>query len=145
MVLAGDEVMPLRARLGDILGGEPAVDQWEIALMRRAQRAGEGACCRIIWSRPAEVHIHLLIERFRSPLLRVIEAADGFCSVSLFVDRLERRICSTATFESATALDASQEAGIALRERIAFETGIEFREIAEFELALAHLRVPELV
>ncbi|MGH3306730.1 MAG: hypothetical protein ACRDOX_03490 [Nocardioides sp.] len=145
MILADDELIPLRARLGEILGGEPEVDPWVIALMRRARLAGQGACCRIIWSRPSDVYTHVLIERFRSPWLRVIEAVDGFCSVSVFVNRYERRICSTATFESAAALAASQDAAAALRERITFETGVEFLEMAEFELALAHLRVPELV
>jgi len=145
MVLANDELIPLRGRLSEILGGEPEVDQWVIALMRRARPAGLGACCRIIWSRPTDVYTHVLIERFRNPWLRVIEAVDGFCSVSVFVNRLERRICSTATFESAAALAASQGVATALRERIAFETGVEFIELAEFELALAHLRVPELV
>ncbi|MGH3334379.1 MAG: hypothetical protein ACRDOZ_01065 [Nocardioides sp.] len=86
-----------------------------------------------------------MLERFRNPLLRQIEALDGFCSVSVFVDRLERRICTTTTFDSRTGLEASREPAESLRERVVRDTGIEFLEIAEFELALARLRVPELV
>ena len=68
MVLAGEAVTPFRARAGEILGGEPEVDHWEVALMRRARVAPADACCRIIWSRPSDVS--LVLERFRSPWLR---------------------------------------------------------------------------
>jgi quinol monooxygenase YgiN len=143
MILAGDTVAPYRARAGAILGGEPEVDQWEVALMRRAEPAGEGACCRISWARPEDIHV--LHERFRTTVLPQIENFDGFCSASMFVDRLDRRICATMTFDSSAALDASREPAAALRERAIRDTGVEFLEVAEFELALAHLRVPELV
>ena len=63
----------------------------------------------------------------------------------MFVDRFERRLCGTVTFESGAALDASREAAAGLRERVARDYGVEFLEVAEFELAVAHLGVPELV
>ena len=143
MVFAGDVVAEYRARAGQILGGEPEVDRWEVALMHRAQSARAGACCRIVWARPQDIHVTL--ERFRSTLLPQIETFDGFCSVSLFVDRLDRRVCSTTTFDSRAALDSSRESAAMLREHAVRETGVEFLEVAEFELALAHLRMPELV
>ena len=145
MAVAEDELVPLRQRAAQILGGEPVVDRWEIALMHRVRPSGVGAWCRIIWSRPQDIHIHVIVERVRHPLLTEFDSVDGFCSTSLFVDRLERIICSTATFESRAALDSGREAAAAARERAVRETGVEFLEIAEFELALAHLRVPELV
>ncbi len=143
MIVAGDEVARLRDRAGEILGGEPEVDRWEVAVMHRAQPAGEASCCRIAWARPRDIHV--LLGKFRTTLLPQIETFDGFCSVSLLVDRLDRRVCSTVTFDSAAALDASRESAAMLRERAVRETGVEFLEIAEFELALANLRVPELV
>jgi quinol monooxygenase YgiN len=145
MALAGDELTPFRARAAVILGGEVAVDRWEIALMHRVQPAGPGAWCRIVWARPQEVHIHVMVERFRHPLLRDVDVLDGFCSASVFVDRLERRICTTTTYESRAALDASRETAETVRERAARDHGAEYLEIAEFELVLSRLRVPELV
>ena len=145
MILAEDRLAPLRAHAGKILGGEPDVDRWEIALMRRARPAGEGAWCRITWSRPQEIHIHVVRERLRHPILGEFESVDGFCSASLFVDRLERLLCSTVTFESRAALERSRAESAEARERVSRETGVEFLEIAEFELALAHLSVPEFV
>ena len=46
MAVAEDDLAPLRLRAGEILGGEPVIDRWEIALMHRVQPAGEGAWCR---------------------------------------------------------------------------------------------------
>ncbi len=143
MSLAGEAVAEYRTRAGEILGGEPEVDRWEVALMHRAQPAGAGACCRIAWARPQDIHV--MVERFRTTLLPQIETFDGFCSVSLFVDRIDRRICGTTTFDSAATLDESREAAAALRERAVQATGVEFLAVQEFELALAHLSVPELV
>jgi hypothetical protein len=145
MVLAEDRLAPLRVRAGEILGGDPLVDRWEISLMRRVRPSGEGAWCRVVWARPAEIYIHVIRERLLNPIIREFEPITGFCSASLFVDRLERVLCSTATYESRAALDACREEATAARERAVRETGIEFLEIAEFELAVAHLRVPELV
>ena len=143
MVLAGETVSAYRAIAAEILGGDPEVDRWDVAIMHRAHTAGEGARCRIVWARPQDIHV--MVERFRSQLLQKIETFDGFCSVSVLIDRLDRRMCTTTTFASAAALDASRESAGLLRERAARDTGVEFLQVAEFELALAHLRVPELV
>jgi hypothetical protein len=143
MLIADEAMVDYRIRAGEILGGEPDVDLWEVDLMHRAQPAGAGACCRVVWARPQDIHV--LLDRFRSTLLPEIEAFDGFCSVSLFVDRLERRICSTTTFDSPAALNVSRKSAAVLREHAARDSGVEFLQVGEFDLALAHLRVPELV
>ena len=145
MVVADDELIPLRTRAALILGGEPEVDCWEIALMHRAQHASAGAWCLVGWSRPQEVYIRVMVERFRTIQVRQLEAVEGFCSASVLVDRLERRFCTTTTFESRAALDATRELGGDLRGRAERDIGVDIRERAEVEVALANLRVPELV
>ena len=145
MVLADGELAPLRARAGAILGGEPVVDRWEISMMRRVRPAGVGAWCRIVRGRPAEVYIRVIRQRLLNPILPQLDPIDGYCSTSLFVDRLDRVLCSTSTYESRAVLDANRELAARVREQIVRETGIEFLEVAEFELVLAHLRVPQLV
>jgi len=143
MLFSGESVMDYRARAAEILGGEAEVDRWDVDLMHRAQHAGPNACCRIVWARPQDIPV--MLDRFRSTLLPQIESFAGFCSVSLFVDRLERRICTTTTFDSTAALDASRKSAALLRAHASRETGVEFLQVGEFDLALAHLRVPELV
>src|SRR5690242_20325722 len=85
------EVAPLRARAGEIFGGEPVVDKWEIVMMHRAQAIPGSACCRISWGEAADVDVS--VERFKNEVMPLVERAHGFCSASLFVNRLARRLC----------------------------------------------------
>ena len=89
--------------------------------------------------------MRVMVERFRHPLLRQIEAMEGFCSATVLVDRLERRFCTTTTFESRAALDATREPFADARERVERDIGVDYLELAEFEVVLSNLRVPELV
>ena len=52
---------------------------------------------------------------------------------------------SSVTFDSAEAMAASRDEAERMRTNATAELGAEVLEVAEFELALAHLRVPELV
>ena len=136
-------VAELRARGGEIMGGEPAVDLWEIASMHRDHMAGEGSCCRITWGQTEDMDT--LIKKYRDTILPMIEAVDGFCSASLFVDRGRGLMCATVTFDSAAALEASRGPAAANRARAAEITGMAFLDIGEYELLEHHLRIPELV
>jgi hypothetical protein len=140
---ANDRLAPLRTRVAEMLGGDATVDEWEIALMHRDHSSAPESCCRITWGRPPDMDRHM--EMFRSEILPRIEEMEGFCSASMFVDRAGGRMCGTATFDSRSALEASRERAAMMRDQAQASTGIEFLDVAEFELVLAHLHVPELV
>ncbi|MFF3573751.1 hypothetical protein ACFYXQ_38945 [Nocardia jiangxiensis] len=52
---------------------------------------------------------------------------------------------SCATYDSAEAMERDRERATALRGESTRQAGVEVTDIGEFELAIAHLRVPELV
>jgi heme-degrading monooxygenase HmoA len=137
---------PMREQAGEImLGGQPQVEEWEVAAMHRDHMSQEGACCRVTWMRTNETDVERGIEIYRQSLLPMIEAMPGFCSASLMVNRGTQRVCSTTTFDSREAMEESRDQGWAIRDAGVREAGVDVLDVAEYELCLAHLRVPELV
>jgi heme-degrading monooxygenase HmoA len=135
----------LRQRYADMLGGTPEVQEWEIAILHRVHHAPEGACCRVIWSRGDPARMEEMTDAFRMTLLSRVEDLPGFCSVSLMVDRETGRGATAVVYEGRAAMNAATEQGRAMRDEFSRQMGMEITDVAEFELALAHLRVPETV
>ena len=86
-----------------------------------------------------------MLERYRSDLMPRIEQMQGFCSLSLLVDRDSGLSVGTVCFDDRSALEASREQARSLREESARTMNRDMVDIAEMELVLAHLRVPETV
>jgi len=136
---------PMRRRGGEIMGGTPRVETWEAAVMHRDHAVPEGACCRVTWIRMGQGDIDRAIGVYRHGLLPEIEKLPGFCGASMLVDRTTGRGCGTVAFESAAFMEASRDQAWTIRESGAREAGVDITDVAEFELAIAHLRLPELV
>ncbi|MBV9353862.1 MAG: hypothetical protein JOZ23_20390 [Mycobacterium sp.] len=149
MHASGEQVLPLQQRAAEVFGGSPAVDRWEIAVLHRDHRSHDGAYVRATWVRVGPDQIDKSIEFYtdfyKSSVLADLENLDGFCSASLMVDRASRRAVSCATFDSIAAMDRNREQATALQTARTREVGAHELDECEFELAIAHLRVPELV
>jgi hypothetical protein len=137
-------VAPVRQRAAEIFGVQPSIDRWEIAVVHREATSGEGACVRCTWLSMDAAGINHAIETYRMATLPALEEMDGFCSASLMVDRATGRAVSSATFASRDAMVASRSAAQTLRSRLAEDVGATVTDVHEFELALAHLHVPEM-
>jgi heme-degrading monooxygenase HmoA len=134
----------LRRRYGEILGGRPEVQEWEIAVLHRLRHAPEDACARLIWSRGDPAGREQVLDAFRLLLPRM-EELPGFCSVSLLVDDLNGRAVAATVYESRDAMNRATDTAKPLRDDFTRSMGGEITEVAEFDLLLAHLRVPETV
>ena len=138
MQASNEQLRPIRDRGRDILGGSMEVDEWEIAVMHRTHH---GECCRVSW---LQGDLGAMTEMFRVGILPRLEQTAGFCSASLLVNRSAGLGCATTAGETRAAMEASRSAADDMRSRVATDAGGEIVDVHEFDLAYAHLHVPEM-
>lgn len=139
------QVDTLRTEAARSMGGEiVSVQEWEVAVMHRDHRLGDGACCRATWLRTEPAQLDRAVDIFRIGVLPQAEQLAGFCSASLLVDRNSGLAVSTVTFDTPDAVERTRDRAAAIRADVAQQIGLEFLDIREFEVALAHLHVPEM-
>lgn len=138
MRASDDQVGPLRDRGREILGGAPQVDEWEVAVMHRNQHA---ECCRVSWLKG---DLEAMTETFRVGILPTLGETAGFCSASLLLNRSTGMGCATTAWESRAAMEASRSSADDMRSRAASDAGGEIVDVHEFDLAYAHLHIPEM-
>ncbi|ETW25036.1 hypothetical protein [Mycobacterium gastri] len=146
MRASAERVAPIRDRAAMMFSGNARVEEWNIALMHRDHRSHPGACVRATWLKVVPDQIERSLNFYGTQVLPEMEALDGFCSASLMVDHPAcRRAVSSTTFDTMDAMARNRDQATELRSRRVRELGAEVLDVAEFELAIAHLRVPELV
>ncbi|OBI48139.1 hypothetical protein A5707_18500 [Mycobacterium kyorinense] len=145
MQASAEQVRPVRDQAAGVFGGSPTVDDWEIAVLHRDHHSAPGACVRATWLKVRPDQFDKAIEFYRESVLPAIEELEGFCSASLMLDRTSWRAVSSSTFDSLEAMERNGDAARSLRTSRLRDLGTDQYDVGEFELALAHLRVPELV
>jgi hypothetical protein len=139
-----EKVRPIRDSAVQVFGGPATIDEWEIAVLHRDHRSGEGACVRATWIKMRPDQFDQAVDFYKTSVLPAIEELEGFCSASLMVDRASGRAVSSATFDSVDAMERNRDEARSLRTERLRDLGAEQLDVCEFELALAHLRVPEM-
>jgi heme-degrading monooxygenase HmoA len=134
-----------RERAAQIFGEMPTVAEWEIAVMHRMHETGDGARTRVLWGHTQPGHMDDLLSTFRMTIMPKMEELPGFASCNMMVDRGSGRIALAITYDSADAMREASDRAAALRNESKAAMEWEIDEVAEFDLVLAHLRVPETV
>lgn len=134
----------LRDQATEVFHGTSQVSRWDIEVLHRDHASHLGACVRVTWFKvdPGKMTHAVDVYKLRLPAM---EEVDGFCSASLMVDHSAGRAVSSVTFDSVEQMRASREQSEAGRTAFLREAGAELLEVSEFELAIAHLHVPEMV
>jgi len=145
MRASAESIRPVRDRAVGMFGGTAEVEEWDIAVLHRDHRSGEGACVRATWVKVAPDQMDRGIDFYKTTILPALEGLEGFCSASLMVERASGRGVACATFDSFDVLQRDAEQLDQLRNTGSQEAAAEILDQCDFELALAHLRVPELV
>lgn len=146
MEASAERVMPMRAAAEERMGASSSeVDMWEVAVVHRDHATPDGACARVTWLRGDADIADRAIDTYRMAILPTIQEWDGFCSASFMINRETGRAVGTVTFETHAQLEATREAAAELRQRVTHELNAVIDDMAEMDVALAHLHLPELV
>ena len=140
-----DRVQQMRQRAVDMLGARDlSVDEWEIAVVHRMHNAGDDACARVTWTRVEPARMEETLDAFRMSLLPRMDDVPGFCSLSLMIDRGTGRGTLTSVYDDRRAMEASREQVMSMRDEFTRQMGVEITDVAEMDLVIHHLRVPEM-
>ena len=138
-------VVAMRRRAAEVLQGRMDVQEWEIAVLHRVRRSGDHACARVVWLQADAAQADALIEDFRENVMPRMELFHGFCSVSLLADRLTGRAAVASIYESRDSLDRNRRFSLELRREASSRNRTQVLDVAEMDLVVAHMRVPETV
>jgi hypothetical protein len=145
MSASRDAVRPMREKAIDVMGGQLEVQEWEIAVVHRAHAMGEGACARVIYSRLADVsQADRTLDAWKANVLPRLDEMNGFCSVSLMIDRSAGTGVTTVAFDDRESMERSRDMGDRMRDEFSSRMGVEITDVVDMEIAIHHLRVPEL-
>lgn len=137
------EATAMQLRAAEIMGGPGDVQEWEIALMHRLHTAHHGACDRVIWHEGDPADVDRVIDTFRINVLPQLEELPGCCSVSVLLDRGSGRSTVAVTYDSPQDMRAARERAVEMRTEFMEKMNRTITEVAEFELVISELRVPE--
>jgi heme-degrading monooxygenase HmoA len=143
MMNSREGVKSIRERAAEVFEGRPEVNEWEIAILHRMHETPEGGCARIAWSAGDAGDLDRMVEDFKTRAMPRLEQMDGFCSLSMLIDRETGRGVLATSYENRAALDATSGEVQAMRDEFMLRMNRQVTEIAVMDVVLAHLRVPE--
>ncbi|WP_345351123.1 hypothetical protein [Rhodococcus olei] len=138
-------VRELRDRATEMFHGTATVERWDIAALHRDHRSGRGSCVRVTWLKIEPGRMSRAVDVFKLTALPGMEELAGFCSASMMVDHAAGRAVVSVTFDSREAMDRDMEKADAMRAAGTREMGATVLDSCVFDLAIAHLHVPEMV
>ena len=140
-----ESIRPVRDRAAEVFGATPDVEHWEIAVLHRDHQSGDGAGVRAVWVKVDPNQIDQALDVYKTGVLPALDELEGFCGASLLIDRASGRAVSSASYDSVDAMERNRDKLDMLTSSRTQEAGAEVLDDCEFELAIAHLRVPEMV
>jgi hypothetical protein len=143
---SAERVRPLREGTERALGSTGSdVEAWEIAVVHRDHATPDGACARVTWLNGSASNVDRAVDVYRMTVLPRIQEMDGFCSASMLVNREAGHMVGTVIFDSRARVEETREAAAGIRNSVTADTGMRIADVAEMDVAFAHLHVPELV
>ena len=145
--LRGSEgpVRELRDHATEMFHGTATVSRWEIAVLHRDHPSSRDSCVRVTWLKVEPGHMTRAVDIFKLVALPAMGAAEGFCSAGMMIDPASGHAVVSVTWDSREAFERAQAQMDEKRAAVTREMGATMLETRMFDLAIAHLHVPEMV
>lgn len=141
---ASDKALaPLRKQGGEVLGAPAKPEEWEVAVMERRREIKPGCGLRMTRVRLDPTTIDQGIDVFRTTTVPEATMMDGFCSISMAVNRRTGEALASVIFESMAAVEATREKAKQVRATTAEKAHAEILDVHEYELIEARISPPE--
>lgn len=141
---ASDKALaPLRKQGGEVLGAPAKPEEWEVAVMERRREIKPGCGLRMTRVRLDPTTIDQGIDVFRTTTVPEATMMDGFCSISMAVNRRTGEALASVIFESMAAVEATREKAKQVRATTAEKAHAEILDVHEYELVEARISPPE--
>ncbi|RBY98118.1 hypothetical protein DQ237_01345 [Blastococcus sp. TF02-8] len=140
-----ERVRSLAERTVASLGGAPVLEEWEVAAMHRVHEPHPAAAGRVTWLRTDPDGVDRAVDAVRLSLMPKLDDLPGFCGVSVLTRRADGLAVASVSYDTRADLEQAAEGAREFREEFAPTMGIEAVDTADFEVAIAHLRVPETI
>ena len=114
--------------------------------MHRVHEAHHGAASRVTWLRTDPGSVHRAVDAVRLSLMPKLDDLPGFCSVSAMVRRDDGLTVAAVSYDSRADLEPRRRGGAGVPGGVRPGAwGSRSSDTAEFDVAIAHLRVPETI
>jgi hypothetical protein len=144
MRASAEEIRHFRDRAAEVFQAAASVDEWKITAVHRDHHSHPDARVRATWLKVRPEQFDRALEFYKTAVLPEIEQLEGFCSTSLMSDRASGRAVVSTTYDSREAMERTRDQARSLRTSLLRDLGADQQDVGEFELAIAHLRVPEM-
>ena len=124
---------------------ETEVAEWEVGVVHRLREAPPRAACRVIQTKAPLGETDRIFDSFRTNIVPRVDDLAGFCSVSLLANRDTGRCAIATVYQDRQTMNRAKGQAQAMREEFTEHMRMHITDVAEFDVALAHLRVPETV
>ncbi|MEU2349517.1 hypothetical protein [Modestobacter sp. NPDC049651] len=138
-----DAVRPWADRTAEVLRGTAEVEEWTVGAMHRVHEAHSSVCTRVTWLRTAPDAVQKAVDAVRLSLMPQLDDLPGFCSVSALTRAADGTTVAAVAYDSWEDLEKAAEGARVFREEFGPSLGIEVLATEDFDLALAHLQLPE--
>jgi quinol monooxygenase YgiN len=141
---AEEETSIRDAALRTFRGVDTEVEEWSIEVFHRVRYAPERAAVRVIRTRGPGGDMPRVVEGFREIVVPRAGQLHGLCSVGFLVDHDTGRSAIVAAYENRQTMSQAKGQAVAIREELLDRMGLHVADIHEYDLVLAHLRIPEM-